>query len=206
MEPDALASAVVECLHFNEPEKSGGRVLSPVTNQSSQYLALDDSQGLWLNRFLNGEGTNPGGTCVAIVDSANANLSYRIFVLGKQVACSDQNLCSSACHDITQHTVNTRIVILLHDGCREVDRNAISILYETYHLDPLFVFTHFYRDHKSRKAKDTQYPQLGLPDVEPVSLPSLVNFLLLDFGGEQLSAFIADGSPRTGTHVPKERN
>ena len=155
----------------------------------------------WLKWFFEETG-DPKSTLVGIFDSVEMQLTKRVFVEGWEVG-GDMDLASA----LSRHRLNiaTRIVVFVHDGNGKVDRSALETLCSAYDVDPLFVMSHFYWDCETQlpKPSDTGNAPIGEhegppPVCPPISLPSLVNFLSLDYSGQFSGLLLPDISPQTG--------
>ena len=180
---------------------------------STEYLPDDQFPQKWVARFMSYKGTRPQDTFVAIVDTVEAQLNYRIFQNNKLIFCnthfSEQDLHSALNSAETNPVsgeprglIKARIILLFHAGCKEVDRAAVSSLVTQYKIDPLFLMTHFYWDCQTRLDVDEDYDK-GIQELskltQPPSLPSIIDFIALDFAGEQFTAYIPENvNPRTG--------
>ena len=177
----------------------------------SSYRAMVEKMsvdGYWpqfrsLKWFFDQTG-EPESTLVAIFDSVKAHLTKRVFIGGKEEGRADEDLASA----LSRHRLDvaTRIVVFMHDGYGRVDRCALETVCAAYDVDPLFVMSHFYWDHETHPAKPVRnegtsvIAEVGPPDVcPPISLPSLVSFLSLDYRGQFSGLLLPDLSPPTGT-------
>ena len=145
----------------------------------------------WLDTFFGHIG-DPKDTIVAVIDShgTKGDLAERIFI-----ECKDSKNESLA-HALRMHPLDivTRIVILVHGAYDEVHREAVRTLRSTYNLDPLFLMSHFCWDDRTSdepQDKDSKF-------VAPISLPSLVHFLALDYQGQFSGILLKDINPPTG--------
>ena len=154
-------------------------------------------QSAWLDNFCRQENVDVG-TIVAVIDSVDGKLSKHTFVAGKCVEDPTGDLGRFLLNSHPLH-IATRIVVLIHDGPQFVDRKVVSTLRKTYDLDDLFLMSHFYWEEKTHK-------NTTIPDTtseQPVSLPSLVKFLSLDYGGQFAGILLQDISPPTGMETPR---
>ena len=135
-------------------------------------MGLEDwPQCKWLNWFFELEATgNPKYTPVTVLDSADGHLSKSDFFV------TDLEQLDSKLRSEPLNT--TRIVVLAHDGWKNVNKNAVAMICHIYNIDPLFVMSHFYWDHDtSEKDEFPESSPNSPPNVsKPVSLPSLVDF------------------------------
>ena len=186
-------------------------------NDGSEWIPHEASRKVWENWFFNlTQSTNPQGTFVVVADFKEGTVSYRVWSQRRLIFwTSEQNidewrdlefaLKAERSDDTPPHSKSsgTRIVFLLHEGCKEVDRDAVSLLTKSCNIDPLLLMTHFFWDYTTRIKATPDYAVGMHPlgnNITPVSLPSLINFLALDFAGEQFTVFIPDGIiPKTGT-------
>ena len=102
--------------------------------------------------------------------------------------------------------ITTRIVVLVHNGPDNVDRDILDKICSAFDIDPLFVMSHFYwyRAKQDQKNSTMGHPVKKSDIPVPISLPSLVDFLSLDINGAQFSAiFLSHMSPRTGKPRPQ---
>ena len=154
----------------------------------------------WLKWFFDQTG-EPESTRVAIFDSVKARLTKRVFVGSKEDGGAEEDLASALGHH--RLDVATRIVVFVHDGRGRVDRCTLDTVCAAYDVDPLFVMSHFYWDHETQPVGNegtSVIAQVGPPDVcPPISLPSLVDFLSLDYRGQFSGLLLPDISPPTGT-------
>ena len=157
-------------------------------------MAADEywPQCRWLRWFFKDPG-KPEGTFVNILDSVEGQLITRTFVGGRDVDGTGVSLDSA----LNSHPLNiaTRIIVVEHGGWENVDRIALDTLCSTYSIDPLFLMSHFYWDHSAHPKQGS----LPTPPVSPpISLPSLVSFLSLDYRGQFSGLLLEDISPQTG--------
>ena len=90
--------------------------------------------------------------------------------------------------------IATRIIVE-HGGWDDINRTMLDMLYSTYSLDPLFLITHFYRDHRIR-PKGGSKPMLRF--THPSRFLSFASLFSLDYR-EQFSGLpLEDISPQTG--------
>lgn len=94
-------------------------------------------------------------------------------------------------------STTTRIVMLVHDGHDRLDRNMVRTLWETFHLNPEFMMSHFFWEFKNYPPNNS-YSSSTLGTV-PVSLLPREDYLLLDYNGAQFGAIVPEvKTPRTG--------
>ena len=153
----------------------------------------DLPQCKWLETFFNQSG-EAADTVVAIIDShgPEGRLSKRTFVSCRDLEDASCDLASAL--RVHPLDIATRIVILVHGEYNKVHRRAVQTLRSTYDLDPLFLMSHFYWD--DRTSGKHQCPLSDF--VPPISLPSLVHFLALDYQGQFTGILLKDISPPTG--------
>jgi hypothetical protein len=154
----------------------------------------------WVDKFCC-QGSVGVDTIIAVIDSVDGQLSKHTFVAGKCVEDPTRDLRPFLLNSHPLH-IATRIVVLIHDDPQSVDREAVSTLRKTYDLDDLFLMSHFYWEDKTRNNITT-------PDTDPsqpVSLPSLVKFLSLDYDGQFSGILLNDISPPTGMRYPSQRS
>ena len=101
----------------------------------------------------------------------------------------------------TSLRITTWIVVLVHKGPHNVDRDALDKICSALNINPFFLMSHFYwyRSKPDEKNSTTDHPDTSPTKLDipvPISLPSLVD--------AQFSAiFPSHLSPRTGKPRPQ---
>jgi len=209
-----LIIALTPCPVLNHPEAN--RLRSSSTNLSTSGISINpatmsaDNQSYleyvkqtastpqykWLVNFFRRENVGiKDDTTVTVLDSVKGKVKSTGAYRG--ITYDPEEIRSA----ITSSALNTtRIVVLTHGTYEKVNRDLVAIICWTYKLDPLFVMSHFYWDTEADdrrtnpKPKDTEGKK---PSYQPISLPSLVNFLSLDDQGQFSCLMLTKLNPPT---------
>src|SRR5271155_4840630 len=154
-------------------------------------LAALHSHSRWLDCFFAEDG-DPAKTDVAIFDSKNGTISTRYF---SGMDGEDQTLVSAL--QTIGADISTRIIAVVHEGYKYVDRQTLRTLVKFYNIDKGFLLNHFFWDY-IRCSKD-DLPRIKPPALvsPPPFLPSFVDFLSMDNQGQITTIIPArlDGPP-----------
>ena len=154
-------------------------------------------QSQWLDKFFKFKSpTDPAFTVVAILDSVKGELKTRIFEAERDI---NANYDLASILNSHPRDMSTRIIVLAHDGYEHVDREVLNTISTAYSLDPLFLMSHFYWEDKSDRGNTSIQSERIHSVSAPISLPSFVNFLSLDYQGQFSGILLRDVSPQTGT-------
>ena len=149
----------------------------------------------WLEWFFRHPGSSEG-TFVNILDSVQGEFKIQIFIPPKDVLAEPSEFGSA----LSSHPldIGTRVIVFEHGRWEDVHRGLLDTLCAAYDLEPLFVMSHFYWDHWAHPNKTFKKSPRVCP---PVSLPSLVSFLSLDFRGQFSGLLLPNVSPPTGMRI-----
>jgi len=154
----------------------------------------------WMKTYFKLPSNKPTNTLVAIMDEQQGKFTSRLYMNGKCVDHPHESLASAL--SISKHSsAKTRIVLLVHDGRRGLNRDMIGTIYQTYGLNPLFLRSHFLWDFANRKCVD--HPSgTDHPSDEPFTLTHSDEFLQLEYMGAQMSAIVLENvKPSTSIRI-----
>ena len=160
---------------------------------------LPDPQRSWMKAYFDLPSDKVTDTMVAITDIYDHKITKPLkFVQERNINFPHETLVSAL--GASDSSIKTRIVMLVHDGRNGLDRDMVRTLWQEYHLDPVFLMTHFFWDFKNHfRSNAPKTLSSTLVHDEPISLLPSEKYLLLDYNGAQFGAIIPDAmTPRTG--------